>query len=417
MKSEPEGMLSPYRVLDLTDEKGWLCGKLLGDLGADVIKIEKPGGDPDRSIGPFFRDELNRERSLYWFSYNANKRGITLDIETVEGQGIFKKLVKASDFIIESFPPGYLEKIELGYDALDKIKPGVIFASITPFGQSGPYSEYKTSDIVSWALGAHMNQQGDADRPPVRVSRYPQSYLHAGAEASAAALMALYYRRMTGEGQRVDISIQECVARINLTSSWDQNKILFQRGGSRVNAVGNTIRPYLVWPCKDGHVIWMYWGGPMSSILIPQLLKWMKDEGMLDEYLAKFDWMAFDFDKTNQEVLDRMAEPTIKFFKTHTKAELFEGAIKRRIFLYPVNNTKDITESEQLAARDFWVKIEHPELRESITYPGPFVKSSEAPLIIRRHAPLIGEHNNEIYEQELGISRKQLLILQQAKVI
>jgi crotonobetainyl-CoA:carnitine CoA-transferase CaiB-like acyl-CoA transferase len=143
----------------------------------------------------------------------------------------------------------------------------------------------------------------------------------------------------------------------------------------------------------------------------------MKDEGMLDEYLAKFDWMAFDFDKTSQEVIERMAEPTIKFFKTHTKAELFEGALKRRIFLYPVSNAKDIVENQQLAARDFWVKIEHPELGESINYPGPFVKVSEAPLALRRRAPLIGEHNIEIYEQELGISRKELLILKQTGII
>lgn len=417
MTKEPEGMLGPYRVLDLTDEKGWICGKLLGDLGADVIKVEKPGGDPDRSIGPFYHDELNRERSLYWFSYNTNKRGITLDIDTLEGREIFKKLTKTSNFVIESFSPGYLDKIGLGYSDLQNIKSGIILVSITPFGQSGPYMDYQASDIVLWGMGGVMHAQGDADRPPIRVSHHPQAYLHAGTEASAAALAALHYKRITGEGQRVDVSIQECVARLTLTSSWDQNKVLAQRGGARINAVGNSVRPRIVWPCKDGEVIWMYWGGPMSSILVPQLLQWMKEEGMLDEYLAKFDWMAFDFDKTSQEVIDRMAEPTIKFFKTHTKAELFEGAIKRRIFLYPVSTAKDIAESEQLAARNFWVKMEHPESGNSITYPGPFIKTSEAQLTMRRRAPEIGEHNTEIYESELGMPREELVILKQAGII
>jgi len=142
-------MLSPYRVLDLTDEKGLLCGKLLGDLGADVIKVERPGGDPARNIGPFYHDETDPEKSLFWFAFNTSKRGIALDIETADGQEVFKRLVQSADSVIESFPPGYMDRLGLGYPALEKVNPGVIMVSITPFGQTGPYKDYKTCDIVA----------------------------------------------------------------------------------------------------------------------------------------------------------------------------------------------------------------------------------------------------------------------------
>jgi crotonobetainyl-CoA:carnitine CoA-transferase CaiB-like acyl-CoA transferase len=192
--------LDPYRVLDLTDEKGMLCGRILGDLGADVIKVERSGGDKSRNIGSFYQDMPHPERSLYWFAYNANKRGITLNLQTADGRGLFKRLAKTSDFIIESFAPGYLEELGLGYPVLSEIKPAIILISITPFGQSGPYRDYKSSDIVSMAMGGLMYITGDADRPPVRVS-VEQSYLHAGAHAAIGALLALHYRVLTGKDQ------------------------------------------------------------------------------------------------------------------------------------------------------------------------------------------------------------------------
>ncbi len=213
MAQQAEGMLSPYRVLDLTDEKGIICGKMLGDLGADVIKVEKPGGDSARNIGPFYHNEVNPEKSLFWFAFNTSKRGITLDIETKKGQGVFKKLVKTADLVLESFPPGYLDKLGLGYSALEKINPRIIMVSITPFGQTGPYKDYKTSDIVAWAIGGRMQTIGDPDRRPLRISHYSQCFVHAGMEASVGALLALHYRDMTGQGQQVDVSTQDRVAR------------------------------------------------------------------------------------------------------------------------------------------------------------------------------------------------------------
>ena len=194
MEQQAEGMLGPYRVLDLTDEKGMLCGKILGDLGADVIKVERPGGDPVRQIGPFYNDEVDPEKSLLWFALNASKRGVTLDIETADGQETFRRLVETADFVVESFSPGYLDGLGLGYSALREVNPGVIVVSITPFGQTGPYRRYSGPDIVTWAMSGQLYPCGNADRPPVRVSHRALSYLHAGGAAAAGAMMALHHR-------------------------------------------------------------------------------------------------------------------------------------------------------------------------------------------------------------------------------
>ena len=140
--TEHDGLLTGFRVLDLTDEKGDFCGKVLGDFGADVIKIEPPGGSTARNIGPFFKDSPHPERSLFWLAYNTSKRGVTLDMEQAAGREIFQRLAKTAHFVVESYPPGYLERLGLAYPELELIKPDIILTSITPFGQSGPYSGY-----------------------------------------------------------------------------------------------------------------------------------------------------------------------------------------------------------------------------------------------------------------------------------
>jgi crotonobetainyl-CoA:carnitine CoA-transferase CaiB-like acyl-CoA transferase len=190
-------MLNNCRALDLSNENGFLCGKILADLGVDVIKVEKPGGDASRRIGPYWHDIPDPEKSLYWYVYNSNKRGITLDIETAEGQSVFRKLVQKADFVIESFPPGYLDKIGLGYSELSKIKSNIIMASITPFGQTGPYRDYLTSDIVTMGMSGILYQTGDTDQPPLHMS-LPQACMLAGADAAAGSMIAYYHREKTG---------------------------------------------------------------------------------------------------------------------------------------------------------------------------------------------------------------------------
>ncbi|MBI2849470.1 MAG: CoA transferase [Chloroflexi bacterium] len=413
MVEKSEGMLSPYRVLDLADEKGLLCGKILGDLGADVIKIERPGGDPARSIAPFYHDEPHPEKSLFWFALNTSKRGVTLNIETADGKEIFKKLVKNADFVIESFPPGYLDKLGLGYRDLEKINPGVIMVSITPFGQTGPYKDYKIADIAAWALGGEMALFGDADRPPFRVGHHAQVYLQAGADGAMGAVAALYQRWISGEGQQVDVSIQEASAQNcseNKLSAWDLTQALKKRGEARAGA-GHIAKQ--LWTCKDGWVCWSYGASTPGR----PLFEWMDSEGMADDFLEAFDWERLDLARVPQEEWGKLEDSTARFFMTHTKAELLDGAVKHKVMLYPVSTTADMLENRQLKARNFWVEVEHPELGGRITYPGPFGLFSEASPKISRRAPLIGEHNQGIYEGELGVSKEKLVVLKQAGVI
>lgn len=410
-------MLSPYRVLDLTDEKGLLCGKILGDMGADVIKIEKPGGDTARNIGPFYHDEPDPEKSLFWFSLNTSKRGITLNIETSDGQEILKRLIKTADFVIESFSPGYLDRLGIGYREMEELKPGIILVSITPFGQYGPYKDYKYSDIVSWAMSGEMSGWGDTDRPPVRISNSPQSCLNAGADAAIGALVALYERGNSGEGQHVDVSIQESMSLLdgdNRNPFWVHLGMARKRGDTEMPNANHTATR--LFPCKDGWVSWSHGGASVLGPSLP-LVRWMQEEGMSTEFLDNFDWKRPDFMSIPQEEMDKIDEPTARFFMTKTKAELLEGAINKGVMMYPVATTADMLEDKQLAARNFWVDVEHPELGTTITYPGAFGLCSETPPVISRRAPLIGEHNLEIYQGELGISRENLTALKQAGVI
>ena len=411
-EEKTDAMLSPYRVLDLTDEKGQLSGKLLGDLGADVIKIEKPGGDPSRNLGPFYHDEVEPEKSLNWFAFNASKRGITLDIEKPEGKELFKRLVKSADFVIESFPPGYMDNLGLGYSDLEKVKPDIIVIAVTPFGQTGPYRDFKAPDIVLWAMGGRMFAIGDADRPPLRMSHHSQSYIQAALDVGVSAMMALNYRQMTGEGQFIDVSIQTALVQSGETG-WDLRQRFQPRGGMRNPGVQIT----RTWPCKDGLVTWVYMPGQFRAATNVAFVNWMDSEGMATDFLKEFDWEEFDYAEVTQEIMDRLEGPTAKFFMSHTKLELLEGAVQHRILFYPQFDTTDLLESVQLNAREYWADLEHPELGTTITYPGPFAKLSETPIKITRRAPLIGEHNHEIYEEELGISSAEILKLKQAGII
>lgn len=391
-------MLRPYHVLDLTDEKGLLCGKILADLGADVIKIEKPGGDPARRMGPFYHDEDGPERSLFWFALNTNKRGITLDIETAEGQKSFKTLLEGADMVVESFDPGYMERLGLGYDTLESINPGVIMVSITPFGQTGPYRDYKTSDIVAWAMGGAMHPCGDIDSPPVQISHHSQAYLHAGAQAAVGALLALLQRNQIGAGQFVDVSVQESVARTVTVEMgmWDIARLIRHRG----QALEVEFKLPRIWQCKDGYVFFRYTAGTMSKRLTLPLVKWMCSAGIADELYETLDWEEMRVDTVTQETLDHIREITSNTLMRYTASELYKTALENDIPLYPIATTKDILDSEQLAARGYWVGLKHSELNATITYPGAFIHASETPPQVRHRAPSIGEHNREVFSEK-----------------
>ncbi len=404
-------------MLDLTDEKGFLCGRILGDLGADIIKIEPPEGDPGRGVGPFYHDIPDPQKSLFWFAYNANKRGITLNIETADGQQILKRLIENADILIESFSPGYMDGLGLGYPVLSQINARLIMVSITPFGQSGPRKSYKGSDIVSMAMGGFMYICGDADRPPV-CPVAPQAYLNAGADAAAGAMIAYHHREMTGEGQHVDISMQESVAlSIYLAVAyWEISRFHMKRYGSS-RLLGSRVLSRMVWPCKDGYVNFVLHGGATGSRTNRALTEWMDEEGVLPEFMREIDWDKFDLAAVTEEQMGSFNGAVGRFFLKHTKAELYDWATRTQAMLYPVSHSEDLLGNVQLADRNFWTKVDHPELGDAITYPGAWAISSEAELGIRRRAPLIGEHNREIYEGDLGVTREELALLKQSGAI
>jgi benzylsuccinate CoA-transferase BbsE subunit len=414
MKKETRGLpLSPYRVLDLTNEKGYFCGKILADLGADVIKIEPPEGDPGRDIGPFYHGQQDREKSLFFFAYNTNKKSITLNIQTHEGQEILKRLAKTADFVIESFNPGYMDKIGLGYSVLKGIHPRVIMVSITSFGQEGPYKDWKASDIVAIAMGGLSHITGSPDRPPARVS-VDQAHVIAGAQGAMGAMIAHYYRGATGKGQYVDTSTRESVVLSALTvpQAWDLQRFIWPREGAYMSRARKRVRH--LWPCKDGYIAWRLFTGGLG-VKTRALVDWMKSQGKAGE-LAELNWQEMDLLTVPEEKFYHWQELFGKFFKTHTKAELCKEALARGIVLIPASTPKDLLADPQLEARDYWVEVDHPELGTTITYPGASYKSSEIEWKFRR-APLIGEHNREVYEGELRFPKEKLAAMKQSGVI
>lgn len=408
-------LLAPFCVLDLTDELGFLCGKILGDLGADVIKIERPGGDPARMIGPFYKDQAQPEKSLYWFGFNTNKRGITLNLESERGKKLFTQLAAGAEFIVESFPPGHLEGLGLGYNSLSRINPGLVFTSITPFGQTGPYSRFRASDIEIMAMSGCMSLTGDPDRPPLRIS-FPQSYQWTGSYAAVGTLIAHLYRQRTQVGQQVDVSAQACLlwAFSHAHTFWDLNRQLERRAGSRMTGrsiTGAQMRVF--WPCNDGYLNFIIYGGEAGRKTNQALVEWMVSKGMAPEFLKQKDWKSFNIAEVTQEEIDAMEEPIARFFRGVTKKEFFEAVIEREMLGYPVGTMEEIFADPQLQARGFWEEIEHPELKTRLTYPGGFAKFSQAPCKIWRRAPLIGEHNEEVYCGKLGLSKEDLGRLQE----
>lgn len=418
-----ESFLEGYRVLDLTDEKGHLCGRILGDMGADVIKIEPPGGDPSRNTGPFYHHECDPAKSLSWFHANANKRGLTLDLSIAGGQVLIGRLVEGADLVVESFRPGRMEELGLDYCSLAGIRPDIILTSISPFGQSGPRSGYTTSDLVSVATGGMVGVFGDQDRPPVRVSA-PQAFYIGAQHGAIASLLALYHRNLTGEGQWVDVSIQESVM-FSLTyylPMYEHRGVSRMRRGSFFVAPRpeplDTLKVRLVFPCKDGFVCLSLQGGSNRTAVRSgnAIIAWANEEGYALE-LEGYNWQEWDSATIAQSEQERVENQLAPFLLTKTKSELLQEATSRRILLAPVSTMSDVSASPQLAFRQFWQELHHPELEDTLVYPGPSVKVSRAPQHIRRRAPTVGEHNEEIYRGELGLSAEELSSLRKAGVV
>jgi benzylsuccinate CoA-transferase BbsE subunit len=413
-----ESPLGDLRVLDLAGEIGQYCTKLLADLGADVIKIEPPGGDPVRALPPYL--ENDNDASLYWLNLNTNKRSITLNIESPDARPILEKLIATADIVVESFEPGHLDSLGLGYEGLSKIKSDIILTSITGFGQTGPHAHYKAPDIVGVAMGGVQWLAGEPTDPP-NVPPWRQGFTSASILGAAATLIALFHRDNTGEGQHVDVSMQEALSLAQETAmqTWDMNEALRCRAGSK-GIIPFEIPGIGVYECNDGHVFGYLGtpgGAPWST-----MLDWMVEEGKaegLDEepFKSFIDNLNLRFltgivsdPATLGEKIQTMAHIAgilRKFTASRSKWEMYEEGQRRRLMWGIVSTPKDIAENPQLKSRNWLTTVEHDDLGRTLDYPGPPYRLSETPWSIRMRPPLVGEHNAEILGGELGVDEDE----------
>lgn len=402
----PNGALAGYRVLDLTGEQGWMCGKVLADLGANVIKIEPPDGDPGRWRGPFYQDVADVEHGLPWWAYNTSKRSLCLDYTGERGQQVLRRLAREADFIIESFAPGYLDDLQLGYPVLHRINPRLIVTSITPFGQSGPYRDWLGPDIVGMAMGGFMELTGETDGRPARIT-LPQAALHAGMEAAVASLLAHFERLRSDVGQHVDVSIQACIVWTLMAAPGFVPCQLPapQRNGPSYNWVGYPRR--LNFPCRDGHVsmflVGDVWGGPAMQ----GLTDLMHADGMAPDFMRQKDWLNWHVSDLlgshGQAESDRIDAAVMAYTQTKTKHELYAAALTKRLLLAPVSNVRDLCDNAQLQARQFFVPVDHASSGQRFLYPGAFAKFSVTPCLPPRRAPLLGEHSRQVLRELLRL--------------
>ncbi len=412
-------LLTPYRVLDLTDQRGMLAGQILADLGADVICVESPDGSPARAVGPFAGDIPDPDRSLYWWAYARNKRGITCNLDHSDGQQLIRQLAETADFVLESDEPGRMAARGLGYDDLAAINGDLIYTSISAFGQTGPKAGYQATDLILMAAGGPLILAGGAGEAPVRVS-VPQAWFHASGEAASAAMIALYARRSIGRGQYIDISAQQSVAAAtmsaNLAASIGANETARVAGGMAVGPFTGK----LIWQAADGYISLTFLFGSGIGPFSRRLFEWMYEEGECSREDRDLDWIGLGAEFiSGQRPLsewDRLLGVVGDFLRTRSREELFSEAQARSLLIVPVTTVDEVANSEQFEAREFWREHQMPAWPEPARFPGPFVKLSARQLEYRRRAPNLGEHNGEVYA-ELGLDAHSLASLRERGVI
>lgn len=400
-------ILSEYTVLDLTSAQGQPCGRILADLGCRVVKIERPGGDPARNTGPFYHDTPDPNKSLSWFANNRGKKSITLDIETAQGQATLRDMVKKADVVIESSAPGHMDSIGLGYSALSRINPRLVMCSITPFGQDGPYRDFKGPDIVVSALGGFMGMNGEPDRAPLNTSM-PLAFPLACAHAAQGILLALCHRENTGRGQYVDACAMQSVASlIPDVDYWPEyNSVEGAREGNYYRAANGVVRSFIS-PCRDGYVCFFLYGGAHGAKSNRALQERMESEGMHEPVLQGMKWEELDLLTATPHLVKEICDAFDRFFMAHTKAELQGFAVEKGVLMAPCCNSADLLESPQLEVRKFWAAVSHPELGATIPYAGSSVISTAFPRNGFVRAPLLDEHSQELPNLMPNADREQ----------
>jgi len=381
------------------------CSKMLADLGAEVIKIEKPGeGDEARRRQPFLKDIPGIERSGLFIYLNANKMGITLNLESARGKEIFKQLIKDADILIEDTKPGELDELGLGYRELQLVNPSLVMTSLSVFGQTGPYKDYNGNDYIAWHMSGTSyitpHFAGSSDKPPLYAE--DQATGLPAITAAVATMMALHWQRRTGIGQHVDVSQLEATlggfAQFS-NMHWPYEHRIVSRASKNTVALENFIK------CKDGWVFFhcseqQHWERLVQAMGSPE---WAKEE-------------RFKTKLSRGENSEALEELVTEWAKNYTKGELSALAKEKRYPSGPADTIDEVVANPQFKERGFFVEWEHPVVGK-LTYPGAPYQFSATPWAVRCPAPLLGQHNEEIYCQRLGYSPEDLASMYQAGII
>ncbi len=402
--------LSDITILDFTHYiAGPYCAKLLADYGAQVIKVERPGtGDPARRVGPFPNDVPHPEKSGTFLHLNTNKRSITLDLKTDEGRRIALDLARRADAAIESFRPGVMENFGLGYQTLAETNPALAMTSLSNFGQTGPYRDWRGSELIFYGMGGELYSTGVSEKEPLKLGGTVGLY-QAGAIAAYATLAAIFAARDSGRGQYVDISIMETQAgsidrRMSMLLAYRYNGEITERAPLG-EASGSGGYPSGVYPCADG--FFQFTGG---GNYFPRVLDML---GYPDE-LSGEEWLTPEAqaDQDMQGLFDAVFYP---WLMDRTKSEIWERAQKSRVLSGPLNTMEDLHADPIFHQRGAFAEAEHPEARK-LRYPGrPFIMGA-TPWSVRRPAPLLGQHTNEILA-ELGFSNSETRSLREGGIV
>ncbi|MDH3678541.1 MAG: CoA transferase [Acidimicrobiia bacterium] len=397
-------MLSSYRVLDLSNDRGQLAGQMLADLGAEVVLVEPPSGSRARTIGPFTEGrEHDPDHSLWFWSYNRGKRSVTLDLDDPAGQATLKELARSADVLIESDDPGVMAARGLGADDLLGENPSLVYTSISAFGQTGPKANWRATDLSIVGAGMQLKLMGDDDRPPVRIP-LDQAFLHASAEAAAATMIALYDRNRSGLGQHVDVSAQQAI--LQATQSTSLSHLYNSPEGTRMSG-GAKLGPFKIRlrsPAADGYVSATILFGEAIGPFGARLFEWIHEEGMCADSDLEIDWLNFvegvQSGRIDPGEYDRIQDVAAEFTATKTKAELLQAALDRKLLIVPISTVGDVVESEQYEAREFWRHIEVPALGRSVKFPGPFARFSETPMQLTSPPPALGADTEAVLAEQ-----------------
>ena len=390
--------LAGVRVIELAD--GWAahCGRILADLGADVVKVEPPEGDTARSRPPFIGDRRGPDRGFWWIALNANKRGITLDLARPDDRDRLRGLIERADVVVESLGPEGLEALGLARAALATWNEQLIHTTITPYGSDGPLASTPASDLEVTAAGGALWLAGEPGAPPVRTT-LPQAPFWAGMYGAMGTLFAYLARGTTGRGQHVDTSAQASMVTVTPPASVHWDVMGHEHGRLGPYLLGRSIvgaRFRNIWRCADGYVSFAIQGGAIGRHTGRKLVEWMASRGTVPAALRAVDWDTFDNTTLRQDEVETLEAQIAPFFEGLTKSEFFEGVVARNMLGYPVSTVADVEADAQLDARGFWQEVAIPEAGRSALFPGGFALFDGQRPRIRRPAPRLGEHNAEV---------------------